>query len=331
MGNENKVDNNNNGGYLPRKLRGILELMRPFTLLTPFLGGIAGALMALAKAGSLTTPYIASDFPYFRWDFPVLELLWGAITLVIVNAASNTLNQVYDYDIDKINKPYRPLPRGIVTKDEALTIAWVLYLVTLWRISILNRGFATIVLVIMLITIFYSVPPLRFKKRFMISNISIAAARGLLGFVAAWSIFGNVIPWEEPTPWVIGLIFGIYLMGAVTTKDFTDIKGDKKYGMNTLPVVMGMRGSIIFSAPFFVIPFVLIPIGIWRGLLIAETMGISIFIIWGVYIIFLLTFASDETDPTFENSPVWKHMYLMLMAMQLSFCVVYIMYAGANY
>ncbi|UCH87984.1 MAG: UbiA prenyltransferase family protein [Thermoplasmata archaeon] len=314
-------------GRLPRKMRGLLELIRPFTLIAPFFGGITGALMALSKEAGLAAPYIASEFPYLRWDFPFLELFWGAITLVIVNAASNTLNQVYDYDIDKINKPYRPLPQKIFTKDEALTMALVLYLVTLWRVSLLNRSFATLVLIIMLITIFYSIPPLRFKKRFLISNISIALARGLLGFVAAWSIFDKtILPWEEPTPWVIGLLFGIYLMGAVTTKDFTDIKGDKKYGMNTLPVVLGMKNSILFSAPFFVLPFILIPIGIWRGHLIPETMVISIFIIWGVYIIFLLIYSADTIDTKFENSPVWKHMYLMLVAMQLSFCVIYILY-----
>jgi 4-hydroxybenzoate polyprenyltransferase len=323
------ADEDNNGntkekGYLPKKLRGILELVRPFTLLTPLIGGISGALMALAHDGRLTLPFIASEFPYFRWEFPFLELLWGAITLVIVNAASNALNQVYDYDIDKVNKPYRPLPQKIVTKDEALTIALVLYIVTIWRISMLNRAFATIILIIMLITIFYSIPPLRFKQRFLVSNISIAVARGFLGFIAAWTIFGDPM---NPTPWAIGLLFAIYLMGAVTTKDFTDVKGDKKYGMNTLPIVMGMKGSILFSAPFFVIPFVLIPIGIWRGHLIAETMVLSIFIIWGVYIIFLLINEAEKIDIMFENSPVWKHMYLMLMAMQLGFCVIYILYA----
>ena len=312
----------------PRKLRGMIHLFRPFTLLAPLIGGITGALMALANEGDLTAPFIADTFPYLRWDFPFLVLFWGALTLVIVNAASNTLNQVYDLDIDKINKPYRPLPQKTITKDEARTIAWVLYLITLWRITMLNREFATLVLILMLVTIFYSVPPLRFKQRFLLSNISIAFARGLIGFVAAWSIFDNtILPWEEPTPWAIGLLFGIYLMGAVTTKDFTDIEGDRKYGMNTLPVVLGMKGSILFSAPFFVIPFVLIPLGIWRGLLIPETMIISVFIVWGVYIIFLLTYNADDVDTRFENSPVWKHMYMMLVAMQLAFCAVYIIYA----
>ena len=310
----------------PKKLRGIIQLIRPFTLIAPLIGGITGGLMAYVKLNGLSGPYIAEAYPYLRWDFPLLELIWGAMTLVLVNAASNTLNQVYDYDIDKINKPYRPLPREILTKDDALTIAWVLYLVTLWRITLINSAFATIVLIIMLVTIFYSLPPLRFKQRFLISNISIAFARGLLGFVAAWSIFDQtILPWEEPTPWAIGLLFGIYLMGAVTTKDFTDIEGDREYGMNTLPVVLGMRGSILFSAPFFVLPFILIPLGIWRDHLIPETMVISVFIFWGFYIIYLLTFTSTEEDPHFENSPVWKHMYMMMIAIQISFCVIYIL------
>jgi 4-hydroxybenzoate polyprenyltransferase len=324
-----KVTKEYNGTWkiFPKKLRGVIQLVRPFTLIAPFIGGIAGALMALAKETGLSAPYIASEYPFLRWDFPFLEMFWGAMTLVIVNAASNTLNQVYDYDIDKINKPYRPLPRKVVTRDEALSITWLLYIVTIWRITMLNRVFATLVLIIMLVTIFYSIPPLRFKQRFLLSNISIAFARGLLGFVAAWSIFDHTIhPLEEPTPWAIGLLFGIYLMGAVTTKDFTDIEGDKKYGMNTLPIILGLRGSIMFSAPFFVIPFVLIPIGIWRGHLIPETMIISVFAVWGVYIIYLLAFTATEEDPTFENSPVWKHMYLMMFALQLAFCVIYVIY-----
>lgn len=327
MGQKPVKEVNGTWKMFPRKIRGIIQLMRPFTLFAPFVGGISGALMALAKETGLSAPYIAADYPYLRWDFPFLELIFGAMTLVIVNAASNTLNQVYDLEIDKINKPYRPLPKKILTKDEARTIAWVLYLVTIWRITMLNRVFATLVLVIMLVTIFYSIPPLRFKKRFLLSNISIAFARGFLGFVAAWSIFDQTIhPLEEPTPWAIGLLFGIYLMGAVTTKDFTDIEGDSKYRMNTLPVVMGLKGSIMFSAPFFVIPFILIPIGVWRGHLIPETMAISIFIVWGVYIIYLLAYTATEEDTTFENSPVWKHMYLMMIALQLSFCLVYVLY-----
>jgi 4-hydroxybenzoate polyprenyltransferase len=30
----------------------------------------------------------------------------------VLNAASNALNQIYDLEIDRVNKPLRPLPSG---------------------------------------------------------------------------------------------------------------------------------------------------------------------------------------------------------------------------
>ena len=318
---------------VPKKIRAYIDLLRPFTLLAPLIGGISGALLGLAVDplpgydNRLVAPVISSNFPYFSWDFPFLELLWGVVTLMMINAGSNALNQVYDAKIDKINKPYRPIPKKIVTKDEARTIAWIIYLVILWRAATFSveaegRGaFAFFILVIMIVTIFYSVPPVRLKKRLWTNNFSIAATRGLLGFVAAWCIFGD---YRNPTPWIIGLIMGIYLIGAVTTKDFTDFKGDKKYGMKTLPIHYGRTSAIALSAPFFVLPFLLIPLAIWRNRLIPETMWMSVLILWGAYIVFLLYKYAEVPDEKFENSPVWKHMYLMLMAIQIGFCVSYL-------
>jgi 4-hydroxybenzoate polyprenyltransferase len=181
-----------------------------------------------------------------------------------------------------------------------------------------------LMLIIILVTIFYSIPPVRLKKRLFISNLSIAFARGMLGFVAGWCIFGD--PFNR-IPWIIGLLMSIYLIGAVTTKDFTDIKGDRKFGMRTLPVVYGKQKAIALSAPFFVSPFILIPLGIWRGHLIESSMILVVLTIWGAYIVMLLYKYGDTPDKKFENTPVWIHMYLMLMAIQIGFCLIYLNYA----
>jgi len=185
------------------------------------------------------------------------------------------------------------------------------------------------VLMIMLITMAYSMPPLRFKQRLWWSNISIAWARGMLGFVAAWSIFDDpLVPHGglpfNPTPWTIGAIMFIFLVGATTTKDFTDIPGDKKFGMNTLPVVYGPKKAAWVSAPFFVLPFLLIPIAIYMNVLKSASILLTLLVIWGFYVIYLLSNARFEADAKLENSPVWRHMYLMLLALQLGFMIVYI-------
>ena len=48
-----------------------------------------------------------------------------------------------------------------------------------------------------------------------------------------------------------------------------------------------------------------------------------VLVVWGLYVMVLLRNHATERDPNFENSPAWKHMYLMLFALQLGFAVVY--------
>ena len=201
------------------KVRAVVDLLRPFTLLAPLIGGLSAALMALAidplpkyagrfiVEGAFIGPEFSWSYPFMFWQFPLLELITGVSALMLVNAGSNILNQVYDFKIDKINKSYRPIPSKIITMNEARTIAWVVYLITLWRAAAVGSGaFLFLILVVMLITIFYSIPPVQFKKRLFISNITIAFARGMLGFVAGWCIFGDPF---NPTPWLIGMVMSI--------------------------------------------------------------------------------------------------------------------------
>lgn len=310
---------------LPVKIRAYITLVRPFTLLAPFIGGICAGLMALGHLGMLKVPEFSASYPFLKWHLDYLKLVHGAVTLVLLNAASNVLNQVYDLDIDKVNKANRPIPSGKVSVNEGKAIAWILYGAVLFRALLINGVFAGLILVLAVFTIVYSMPPLRLKKRLWISNISIGLARGLLGIVTPWCIFGSIF---EPTPWLVGAIIGIFLVGAATTKDYTDLPGDTKYGIRTLPAVYGIRRSIAIISPFFVLPFVIVPIATWEiegtALFPEPAKGIILLIIWGGYIVHLLRKEGLKHDKHFENSPVWVHMYLMLMALQISFAVAFI-------
>jgi 4-hydroxybenzoate polyprenyltransferase len=319
--------------YIPQKVWGFINLVRPFTLLAPLIGGIFGGLMGWASVNAYPdTPlpflFINNKFPFLQYHEGFLELLIGASTLIILNAASNAINGVYDTEIDKINKPYRPIPSGIITKNEARAVAWILYAIVLIRAGLLlrsefsNWAFAFFVIIIMLITIIYSVPPLRLKKRLWVSNITIAFARGLLGFVAAWSIFGD--PFSEATPWIIGGVMMIFLIGAITSKDFTDVKGDRTHGVRTLPVVYGVRKAAIISGPFFVLPFVLILLGLMAEVLKLAMFWLVLLAIWGVIIAILMQRVATREERIFENTIVWVNMYLLLMAMQIFFAATYV-------
>ena len=75
------------------------KFMRPFTLLVPATGMIAGALMALGA-----DPKWESN-----WSATVLGILpriaGGALLAAALNVFSNGVNQIFDLEVDRVNKP----------------------------------------------------------------------------------------------------------------------------------------------------------------------------------------------------------------------------------
>ena len=108
------------------------------------------------------------------------------------------------------------------------------------------------------ITFIYSVPPFRTKQRGIWANVTIAIPRGVLLKVAGWSAVKTSSGVE---PWFIGGIFGLFLLGASTTKDFADMEGDARGGCRTLPIIYGVRRAAWMISPSFVLPFLLIAVG----------------------------------------------------------------------
>ena len=82
--------------------------------------------------------------------------------------------------------------------------------------------------------------------------------------VAGWSCVKTVLGLE---PWYIGAIFGLFLLGASTTKDFADMEGDARGGCRTLPIIYGVRRAAWMISPSFVVPFLLISVGASTGIL----------------------------------------------------------------
>jgi geranylgeranylglycerol-phosphate geranylgeranyltransferase len=188
--------------------------------------------------------------------------------------------------------------------------------------------------VIALISTFvYSVPLMgRTKARGMLANITIAIPRGMLLKVAGWAMVGLV--WHAE-PWFIGSIFALYLLGAASTKDFADIEGDRAGGCRTLPIVYGVRKAAWIISPFFIFPWLLMPLGAYlrdprnpaHPILTGDPMLLSILgvvlTLWGIYTVYLILRNPDELA-TVENHPSWNHMYYMMMAAQVGFACAYI-------
>ena len=299
-------------------LRNYVELARPFTLLPPALGVVSGAVTAWGAGGTKASLTAAL----------VLPVVWGALMAAMLNAASNAINQIYDLEIDRVNKPKRPLCTGALTIGQAwgftifsFVVAWVLA----WLADPIGRHECFwIVLFTSVLVWAYSAPPLRTKRHGIWANVTIAIPRGMLLKVAGWSTVKTVMGVE---PWFIGAIFGLFLLGAASTKDFADIEGDRKGGCRTLPIEYGVARAAWMIAPFFVLPFALIPIGVWRGILTGNHVLLMVLgpllIAYGCYTVWLLVRRPEELAAT-ENHPSWTHMYRMMMVAQVGFALAYV-------
>jgi geranylgeranylglycerol-phosphate geranylgeranyltransferase len=326
-----------------KKLDLYVQLSRPFTLLPPLLGIVSGAVCAW---GSVHNPDPSRELTLSV----ILTVTLGSLCAAFLNAANNSINQIYDLEIDRHNKPNRPLVTGALTMREAwrFTIAtYVIGVVPTWLVVVhpYDTWFEKltappawhetfyIYFVALISTLVYSMPAWgRTKARGMAANWTIAIPRGCLLKVAGWAMVARIGHWE---PWAIGSIFMLFLVGAASTKDFADIEGDKAGGCKTLPILHGAKKAAWIIAPFFVFPWLLVPLFAFlpdpqnpsHAVLTGNpwalaTLG-AVLTTWGVYTVYLILRDPDELTRT-ENHPSWRHMYLMMMAAQVGFAVAYL-------
>jgi len=294
--------------FLSKQARGTLDLLRPFTLAAPFIVSMAIMVASLIYGNR----YLDQSIPTDWW----ITVGQAALTMALVNAASNALNQATDIESDKISKPYRPIPRGVVRADSAQSLAYILYLFALLRSVTINIWFGFFVFLIMIFTVTYSLPPIM-KKYLFINQIWIAIPRGMFGILASWSVFGD--PFQS-TPLVIGAIATTYLIGGMSTKDITDSEADKATGTHTLINTFGIKKTALISFPFMIFPYIFIPIFINAGLLEEYYWPLSIFIVLSIFIFYLMM--RGEESKTLENVHAWSIMYVQYIFYALSFAVI---------
>ncbi len=318
-------------------------LARPFTLLPPLLGIVSGSVCAFGSAHN--------PDPARRLTLAVVATVaLGSLCASLMNAASNAVNQIYDLEIDRLNKPNRPLVTGALSLREAWRFSWLLYalaLIPTWLVvphpyDSLGAKLAAplrvhetffIYLAGLLFTFVYSAPGLgRTKIRGMAANFTIAVPRGVLLKVAGWAMVARI---GHVEPWYLGAVIGLFLIGASSTKDFADIAGDRAGGCKTLPILHGVRKAAWIISPFFVLPWLLLPLGarlrdpqdpahaILTGNAALLTFLGIVLTVWGAYTVYLLVRDPASLAET-ENHPSWRHMYLMMMAAQVGLALAYV-------
>jgi len=196
---------------------GFIKLLRPLNI-------------AVAAFAVLVSAYILGVYEQY------FILTCVVIVVIAYNGAANAFNDYCDYEIDLINRPNRPLSRGMITSFQALSFAVILFAigsVTAFQLPFYAR--LTAVGVAMPLIIIYS---MRLKGTPLLGNVSVAMILGLT-FVFCGLSFNKLDPMIMPAI----LAFGLTLVRELI-KDIADVEGDNSAGLKTLPLVIGKKKAI---------------------------------------------------------------------------------------
>lgn len=209
------------------------KFLRPHTIR----GTILGSLAVTSKA-------VLENPSAIDWGL-VPRALLGVLALLCGNGYIVGINQIYDVDIDAVNKPFLPVAAGELSATKAWFICIVLAAAGL---GITTYNFGSLIAKLYAFGLFlgtiYSVPPLRLKRSAIAAFAIIATVRGFLlnfgVYHATRAALGLPFQWSPPIAFITVFVT-IFATVIAITKDLPDVEGDKKFGIDTFATRMGVR------------------------------------------------------------------------------------------
>jgi geranylgeranylglycerol-phosphate geranylgeranyltransferase len=248
-------------------------------------------------------------------------VLPASISFALLNGASNTLNQATDYREDALSKPYRPIPRGCISRRHAYIIAAIFYSLAILFSLLINLTFSLIIGLIATFSITYSVRP-RMKKYLFFNQIWVAIPRGFLGILGSWSVFGNPL---DQLPLAIGTIAALFLIGGTSTKDILDASADQTAGTHTLINCYGIEKATKISAVFMISAFVCIIPLVFLHILDSYLIFLSFLVPCSILIAYRMI--HTKAKHKYENTSAWTLMYSTYFLFALTFALLVISFA----
>ena len=234
-------------------------------------------------------------------------IVLALLSVLFIGGAGNIINDIADYETDKINKPERPIPSGKIKIQTAYYYSAILFALGFGITFLLNTYMIILAAFNIFIEFIYSY---KLKARPLIGNF-------LPSWLAASSfIFGSLLM-QSLNPIVL-LLAGLAFLantGREIAKDIEDIKGDKKAKITTMPVMLGHHFSAGIAIVFVLFAVLLSPAPYILNLLSINYLYIVAIadILFGVSCFFLLT------NPSKSQKTMKIAMFIAILAFLIGF------------
>ena len=222
------------------RINGFVRLMRPVNCAMMGFAVIVGAVLAV-----LANPQFSSA----DWR----NVFYGFITGFTLTAASMTINDYYDREIDSVNEPDRPIPSGTIKPREALAFASFLTATGFIAAFLTNLLCLATAIVAWIIFVTYTTVG---KRSGLPGNFLVSAC------VAIPFIYGSIALTNEIRLNVLVFASMAFLSdtGREITKGIVDVKGDETRNVKTLAVRYGEKRAAIVAMLFYLSAVVLSPL-----------------------------------------------------------------------
>lgn len=219
------------------KIRAHLEILDPVTWISVFPHLAGGAMISGAMQPTL------HDYLLLLAIF----LMFGPLG----TGFSQSINDYFDLELDRVNEPTRPIPSGRLTEREALWNS-VAVCLTAFGMGLLiglyiggTRGLIiTLCITVSLILAYiYSAPPLKLKKNILTSAPAVGFAYGFAPWFAANALFSEI----RPEVFLLATLNFFMAVALIILNDFKSVQGDKESGLKSLTVMIGAKNTFLVS------------------------------------------------------------------------------------
>ncbi len=174
----------------------------------------------------------------------ILPMIFASLGGALIGSGGMVINDILDIEIDRINKPDRPLPSGAVARYDALMFFGALTGFGLIMSAYTTRSAFIIAFFAVPVIVLYSKV---LKGTPLLGNITVGALTGL-AFIFGGATVGNIR--QALMPALFAFLINV---GREIVKDMEDVEGDSKNNARTFPVKYGMKNAGIIATTFLVI------------------------------------------------------------------------------